>query len=437
MSAVDRLRGRAAAAPVASERVIEIPLSKVRFDPTQPRKAFHHPDGRIAEKDEAYIAELAESIRVHKLIEAITVQEMPDGTYLVVVGECRTRAHMLLALPTIRASVRNDLVDPAQRLLFQIAENVNRKDLGDDELAESILLLLNGSETVKPMKQVEIAAAFGKSEGWVSKYVKYGDDELQRVWVKTGIADTVDKLAWLAAMSPPLQVDVRRRVALPETDSEWLAKPLTREVIERLKREAKDGPKAEYKAPVVVPPAGNVPAAGTGAVGAIASVGGGVVAGGAGASAPATGNPAPGDSIGRAFAELAADGRAKQGASGAGPTAGPVAPPVATGGYQLSPDAHMAILESIPGASAGGGSAGDVVPAPVRCRAAVSNVLALVQRLKSNASNVDILRLLDGVQCEINLPGPLAQLIANELAGIIVSENEVPAIVQNKVAKLA
>lgn len=429
MSAVDRLRGRAAAAPVASERVIEIPLSKVRFDPTQPRKAFHHPDGRIAEKDEAYIAELAESIRVHKLIEAITVQEMPDGTYLVVVGECRTRAHMLLALPTIRASVRNDLVDPAQRLLFQIAENVNRKDLGDDELAESILLLLHGSETVKPMKQVEIAAAFGKSEGWVSKYVKYGDDELQRVWVKTGIADTVDKLAWLAAMSPPLQVDVRRRVALPETDSEWLAKPLTREVIERLKREAKDGPKAEYKAPVVVPPAGNVPAAGTGAVAGA----GGAVAGGAGASAPATGSPAPGDSIGRAFAELAADGRAVD-AAGAGSATGPVAVPPAAGGYQLTPDARAAILGAVPEVAAGGGVVGDVVPAPVRCRAVVSNVLALVELLKSNA---DMLRALDGVQCEINLPGPLAQLIANELAGIIVAENEVPATVQNKVAKLA
>src|ERR1035441_6207135 len=81
---------RGSAKRMTMERGIDIPLNKIRFDTTQPRKAFHHLDGRIAEKDEAYIEELAQSIQKNSLIQAITVQEVGDGTYSVVVGECRT-----------------------------------------------------------------------------------------------------------------------------------------------------------------------------------------------------------------------------------------------------------------------------------------------------------------------------------------------------------
>src|SRR5665811_2189748 len=93
---MSRLAARGAAAQAVTDRVVLIPLDKVKFDPTQPRKWYHTLDGQFSQEAEDYIDELAASIGGQGLIHAITVQEQADGTYVVVVGECRTRAHLKL-----------------------------------------------------------------------------------------------------------------------------------------------------------------------------------------------------------------------------------------------------------------------------------------------------------------------------------------------------
>ena len=426
-AATDRLAKRATANPLANERVveIEIPLGKIRFDPTQPRKAFHHIDGRVALTDEEYINELAESIRDKKLIHAVTVQEMPDDTYLVVVGECRTRAHLKLGLPTIRAVVRNDLIDPAQRLLYQLAENVNRKDLTDIELAESIRHLMKGSDAVAPMSQVQIAGAMGKSEGWVSRFVKFGDEENQRVWVKSGIADTVEKVYRLSILPVALQMDIQRRAGLPKGDPDRLDTPLQRDEIDRLKREAKVADKSEHvstggpgvsdthqSTPVEIASSNDV----TGALvkPSIENPG-----------SPASDIGAKLDVIGQAFADAAVDGRAKQ------QDATNTEPVVSSSGtYQLPEEARANILGLVPTL---GLDVREATQPPVDCRLLVKNVLALADILKAQA---EIRGAFVDVWCDVKIPGQIAQLIANELMGFIVDTKEVPATLQNELTKV-
>lgn len=421
VSAMNRLAARATAAGAATGetvvREIMIPLNKIKFDLTQPRKAFHHLDGRVAAKDEEYIAGLAATIKTHGLLQAITVQETDDGNYLVVIGECRTRAHLLNGAQSIRAIVRNDLKNPSQRLLAQLIENVDRLDLTDDELAASILLLMKGDKEngMLPMTQSQIAADLGKSEGWITRFVRFGDEELQRIWVKTGIADSVENLYRLSILPPPMQIDIQRRVELPEGHPERLEKPLSREMIDGYKKEAKMA-QMRAKEPVVAPTIPVVPE-------------------------PASGTPgngvAPDDAIGQAFAQVAKAGRDGQQAAAA--TAAAANEPgadggvIKTGGYQLDDVARAAILGGTATAAAVGNGARESVQAPVNCRVAVSNLIALLDVLKSDEG---LLSSMHGVVCEMSIPGSLAKSIAGELMGMIVDDKEVPAILQVELGKL-
>jgi ParB/RepB/Spo0J family partition protein len=148
LSALEKLSARAKPVAVDEGKAVAIPLDKIRFDPTQPRQAFHHPDGRIAEDDEASLDELAQSIESQGLIHPITVEPIGDGTYRVVVGERRTRAYLKLGRTTIEAKIRDDLTNPKKRLIYQVAENVNRKDLTDADMAMSIRSLMEWTVAV-------------------------------------------------------------------------------------------------------------------------------------------------------------------------------------------------------------------------------------------------------------------------------------------------
>ena len=420
-SSMDRLMNRAkATGAIPGEREIEVPLDKIRFDAKQPRRAFHSLDGQVPKDAEEYIEELAGTIKAQGLIQAITVQEMPDGTYMVVIGENRTRAHMKLGLVTIRAKVRNDLTNRAQRLIYQITENVTRKDLTDHELALSIRDLMQGGEGVEPMSQTEIATMLSKSEGWVTRFVKFGDEELQRLWVKTGIADTVEKVYRLSTLPVSAQVDIQRRVELPEGHRDRLEKPLNRNVIDELLREAK----RSKLSPTAAATQSYAPEAAVGMAPGPAPLAGATVL-------TTASGVAVHDTVGQAFAQAAAAGQAP----------GPSAPPASTQSpakYTLDPNARAALIGSAASAVNSGAGAQtqatrEQQQAPVNCRVTVASLLALIERIKTNDK---LNTALERVQCDLLVPGAVAQLIANDLTGIVVDHREVPATLHTALAKL-
>lgn len=417
LSALEKLSRRAAPVAVEEGKAVAIPLDKIRFDPTQPRQAFHHPDGRIAEDDEASLDELAQSIESQGLIHPITVEPIGDGTYRVVVGERRTRAYLKLGRTTIEAKIRDDLTNPKKRLIYQVAENVNRKDLTDADMAKSIRSLMEGTDSVEPMTQTQIAKALGKSEGWVSRYVRFGDDEQQRLWVLTGIADTVENLYRLSILPMPMHAEIQRRVQLPEDDPEHLAKPLSRVVIDDFSRQAKMAKKGAQTSPVSPQPSGALSTAAQ------------PIEERSAATTNAAGDGIPNDPVSRAFAEMAEHGREPVQHAQAGTQQKPSSTAAGGSGYTLSEGDRARILSTASVTLSNSDKA--AAQPPVSVRVPMASLQALLLKLEPADQEA-----LAGMQLSINLPGPLAERIANALTGVVVDPSEVPAVVQNELVKL-
>lgn len=73
-------------------------------------------------------AELADSIREHGVLQAITVRPHPDiaDAWMIVDGERRWRGAMAAKLKEMPVAIRMDLEDRAERLLVQLASNTGR-----------------------------------------------------------------------------------------------------------------------------------------------------------------------------------------------------------------------------------------------------------------------------------------------------------------------
>lgn len=106
----------------------DIRLTNITPDPEQPRRFF----------DEAALGELAESVRLHGVVQPIVVTQR-DGAYVIVAGERRWRAAKLAGLETIPAIVRS--MSDQHRLEVSLIENLQRRDLNPIETATAYLKL--------------------------------------------------------------------------------------------------------------------------------------------------------------------------------------------------------------------------------------------------------------------------------------------------------
>ena len=111
--------------------VKKIEVSLIKPNPNQPRKIF----------DEEKLQELSYSIKEHGLLHPIVVVEDKDGTYTLIAGEQRLRAHKLANIEEIKAII----VDEDELKLRELAliENIQRDDLNIIELAFCYAQLLN------------------------------------------------------------------------------------------------------------------------------------------------------------------------------------------------------------------------------------------------------------------------------------------------------
>lgn len=127
-----------------SEMFISINL--IKSNENQPRKAF----------DDEKIAELAESIKHHGIVQPIILRKDKDN-YIIVAGERRWRAAKLLALKEVPAVVM-DLTDK-QVLEISLIENIQRENLNPIEEAIAYKRLLSEFS----LTQEELSKRIGKS----------------------------------------------------------------------------------------------------------------------------------------------------------------------------------------------------------------------------------------------------------------------------------
>ena len=115
----------------ASSGVAEIDIEKIKPNPNQPRKNF----------DIDALNELASSIKVHGIVQPIVVNDLGDGTYMIIAGERRWRAANICGLKKVPAVVRNYTEKQVKEI--SIIENLQREDLNPIEAAKAIKELMD------------------------------------------------------------------------------------------------------------------------------------------------------------------------------------------------------------------------------------------------------------------------------------------------------
>lgn len=111
--------------------IVELDVDKIKSNPNQPRKIF----------DEDKLKELSDSIVEHGLLQPIVVVQDSDGSFTLISGERRLKAHKLAKFEKINSIVL-DIEDFKLRELALI-ENIQRDDLNIIELAYSYAQLIN------------------------------------------------------------------------------------------------------------------------------------------------------------------------------------------------------------------------------------------------------------------------------------------------------
>jgi ParB family chromosome partitioning protein len=138
-----------------ADAVRQIPVASISPNTFQPRTVFR------PEK----LRELADSIRVHGVMQPIVVRKDGDR-YMLIAGERRWRASTLAGLVTVPAIVRE--VPTNQILELTLIENIQREDLNPIETAEAFQRL----STEANLTHDQIAERTGKDRSTVTNLLR-------------------------------------------------------------------------------------------------------------------------------------------------------------------------------------------------------------------------------------------------------------------------
>ena len=132
---------------ITSTSAVKLKTMDIEPNRDQPRKVF----------DEDALAELADSIAKHGVIQPLLVRPMPDGSYQLVAGERRWRASRMAGLTEVPVVIKELSDDEAMALA--LIENLQREDLNAIEEAQGIKALMD----TLSLTQDEAAERVGKS----------------------------------------------------------------------------------------------------------------------------------------------------------------------------------------------------------------------------------------------------------------------------------
>lgn len=133
-----------------------LPIHRVEPNPTQPRQDF----------DEEELTALSESIRIHGIIQPLTVRETENGYYQIIAGERRWRAAREAGLTEVPAVVIE--ADDRKAMELALIENLQRQDLNSVEEALGYQTLIEEYG----LTQEETANQVGKSRPAVANALR-------------------------------------------------------------------------------------------------------------------------------------------------------------------------------------------------------------------------------------------------------------------------
>ena len=140
---------------LANDKVVQLPLAEIDINVNQPRKVF----------DEKAMKELADSIKVHGVIQPIIVVKRGER-YMIIAGERRFRASKSLGLSTIPSIIKN--YTESEIAEVSLLENLQREDLNPMECARAMKKLMDDFAWT----QEKVADRLGKSRPVVANTIR-------------------------------------------------------------------------------------------------------------------------------------------------------------------------------------------------------------------------------------------------------------------------
>lgn len=135
---------------------INIDISKIKANPAQPRTSF----------DETALNELADSIKIHGIIQPLTLRKIDENEYQIISGERRFRAATIAGLETVPAYVRT--ANDTETLEMALIENIQREDLDAMEIAFTYERLMDECG----FTHEQLSERVGKKRATVSNYLR-------------------------------------------------------------------------------------------------------------------------------------------------------------------------------------------------------------------------------------------------------------------------
>jgi ParB family transcriptional regulator, chromosome partitioning protein len=136
--------------------IMRILVENIEPNPKQPRRDF----------EEQSLQELASSIKLHDIIQPVTVSRLHGNKYRLISGERRWRASKLAGLVDIPAYVRQ--ANDQELLELALLENLQREDLNAMEIALSYKRMMEELSHT----QEQVAERMGKDRSTVTNYIR-------------------------------------------------------------------------------------------------------------------------------------------------------------------------------------------------------------------------------------------------------------------------
>ncbi len=136
--------------------IVRVPISDISLNPKQPRKDF----------DETALSELAASIKIHDIIQPLTVTKGTNGKYILISGERRLRASKIAGLKDVPVYIRQS--NDKELLELALLENLQREDLNAIEIGLSYKRMMEELD----FTQEQVAERMGKERSTITNYIR-------------------------------------------------------------------------------------------------------------------------------------------------------------------------------------------------------------------------------------------------------------------------
>jgi len=138
-----------------SQKFAMIPIEQIQANPDQPRREF----------EKEALNELAASIKIHGVIQPLTLRRLETNIYQIISGERRWRASQLAEITEVPAYIR--VVNDQELMEMALIENIQREDLNPFEIAVSYYRLKDEFNLIDE----ELATRVGKKRSTITHYL--------------------------------------------------------------------------------------------------------------------------------------------------------------------------------------------------------------------------------------------------------------------------